>query len=71
MKRQPRIVPRAVCRTARIWKQRKREELRLVKQAWDRYWIGSAFTPDDGINREIAELLLQLSEKLSIKEWGR
>ena len=78
-----RKLPDHIPGTIRGWKQRKRQEMRDIREAFDVFRLGCAYTPGgDGFrNREdchsefpivdLEEALKELQHRLSIKSWGR
>jgi hypothetical protein len=57
--------------THRAWKSRKRQEWRAVIRALETFRLGCAFTPVRSETLNIIEQAESLTERLSIREWGR
>lgn len=71
LKKAPRFVSEKY-RTMRIFKQVKREQLRLVMAAWSNYSVGCAWTPGyPNLVERIESDLIELRDLLSQKNWGR
>lgn len=57
--------------TQRQFKQRKRQELKKLIEAFEEYRLGCAFCPYDGDAQSIDFYLKRMKQTHSVKEWGR
>lgn len=55
--------------TVRQFKQRKRREIRIVLQAFDRFRLGCAYAPGFSCVGEIQQLLEQIKLACAVKKW--
>ena len=57
--------------SARQWRQRKRAELREVRQVLREFQYGCAYTPVYGQFKYLTQVLDRMTNALSVKNWGR
>lgn len=59
------------CSTQRQWRRLKREHLRQLRQAFEQFRLGCAYTPGyDNHTKKIGQHLKMLERLMSPKEWG-